>query len=147
MLVAHSLVLHNMIKNNVFLSDLIPNKHNLEIVTILIMDVEYTMIHGYYDRGKLSSIKLANMKPMYWSVCSSRKRGGYKCGRGRNVNLALLENMKIQIIINPLLVVKLLYNSNVRLSFLYFLKLVYFSNVYRIHVYINKGKFVANLAS
>ena len=42
MLVVHPLVLHNMIKNNVFLSDLIPNKHNLEIVTILIMDVEYT---------------------------------------------------------------------------------------------------------
>jgi len=89
MLVAHPLVLHNMIKNNVFLSDLIPNKHNLEIVTILIMDVEYTSI--YYDRGELSSIKLANMKPMYWSVCSSRKRGGYKCGRGGNVNLASLD--------------------------------------------------------
>ena len=44
MLVAHPKVLHNMIKNNVFLSDLIPNKHNLEIVTILIMDVEYTWI-------------------------------------------------------------------------------------------------------
>ena len=41
------------------------------------MDVEY-IIRGYYDRGKLLSIKVANMDIIYWSVCLSSRRGGDK---------------------------------------------------------------------
>ena len=33
-------------------------------------------IRGYIDRGNFSSIQVANMNLIYWSVCSSSRREG-----------------------------------------------------------------------
>ena len=52
------------------------------------MDVEY-IIRGYYDRGKLLSIKVANMDIIYWSVCLSSRRGGDKV-KGVNGGIVIL---------------------------------------------------------